>query len=1415
MSKFKVISRDATSVRYEGAPRYSGTYLGVDYIEFQNISSPNVIDWQIGDYVDYFRTGVRYKLYTLPMPKKVARVGSYGGAIEYSNVQFFAPTKDLEIAPFRDFVFDDNKAHFSTRQDVSTVEDVRGIARRIEACLNDIFPNKWRIEVYESNDEDLNALLLEKKEFSVSQGSCIDALSQIYDTWKGVGWIHTTENGQEVITIGRANERDRENTTDIFTYGVGKGLTSIRKNAANDGEFATRLYVYGSERNLPPRYYNQFDIVNKDSADIPNLMIPISEWGLTGGIPDPSKAYLQAEDSLIEKYGLIPKTLYFNGTENAEIYPSIEGLTMSQVRQAMIELGQENQYLPEDENARINIFRTTFAEGDGSADDYKARPNIVIYINSVGFDIVEQGKKTSEGIATISIKSGKCAGRELRVKDFIGYQEGYNGITWMAYEVERVWDESTAMAYPNSIYSLDAGDEFVLLDIPLPEYYILINSKKLLEEGKKMLADYTRVSAFYEPEVNAIRMKEIGGVITPGMYMKVKDDDIIETEDHIDHVLIDSLSIDEITEIPTYKITLREEKRAARTYSVLEDMIEDAKEDANKAIKRERQHTERRFRSSEETLKMLESAFSNFSKGITPATVKTMALLIGDESLQYKFTASRGSLVDVPCPLSWSAETKQMIGVPASLIHMTLGVDGIVPSGARVASDYNSWNVVSWWNKDTYESPFLEESDKSYYVYVRASKDSADAWFFIDEESHSMIEDDYYFLVGVLNSEYDGNRDFVPLYGFTEVLPGQITTDVIRSSDGQTYFDLIDGVIAGDIRFKSKDGEKSVEEQFSVVDKNVQNLQDQIDGEVENYFYEGTPTTRNYPAVEWTSDIQKINHIGDTYTDIEEFVDSETTPDSGKSWRWCRCEDLLYGDNVVMEKRLSGTSSLAFGTIDTTKRYSFIEVYLLPNTIGASKKLIASFDYATDTDLKVDFSSTQYGNLYIDGTTGEVSMSIYNSSIINAVGDCIVEIKSDFIEATDKDGVTYKLHWHPIADTDAVKALLKVYELEKRVDDAEYLKKTFAKGETNISGGVVISQMIGVGDGGKDIEAFLNGSGEFLDNTHGKMILAGGIPEGSDDIKERSKEAKTRLYEDGYFETKDGKMELMQVNSMRSMVSQIDGLGYMLNEEPWYIKEFEGYNGKPNSPDDIIIGGISNAPHKKVIMAGFGMSWETEPDIAWGIDQIGRRRTFIHHKNSSGFEAYWCTLKTPDYDERPNDTSGLYPPYFYVDGTPRKSLKICANDCIDLYGYGYHTKEDRSAGVFMGWIVTNRTPIFGGVNRYHLSGMQEGLRPKMRTITSSETLSELDHSIMVISPTSITIRLPEDPEIGQVIECYMAYTSSAAHRVTFNGNGTGIQDPLGDNWGLVSFDVIPYGVIRFVCAYDQHGTKLWWIYRIS
>lgn len=788
MAKFRIISKDGTIVRYEGCPRYSGSYMGIPVLDFSEISSPVPIAWEIGDYVDY-RNG-RYYLYSLPEPKKQARRGEYGAAFVYSGVQFHSPVKDFEIALFRDLVTEDNLVHFSTMPDVNTYEDVFGIARRIQECMNDIFPGKWRIDVYEGHDDDLDTLLHEVKEFSLSGGTCLDALSLIYDIWPNVGWIYTTDRGMPVITIGRANVRDEGNTTLPFSYGKGNGLTAIKRASANKDEFATRLYVYGSDRNLPPRYYNSKNIKDAESVHIPNLMLPIGSWGITDGLPDPRLAYIEAGENIIRKYGLIPRVVRFDGSEREEIYPSIEGLTEARVRQAMIDAGYSDKYLPGDNDTRIDEVVDAFvpdhgyiADADGTA--LEVEQTFTLEIGGIGFDINEQAALANEKCAIISMKSGMCAGREFPVKEV-----RWDGGTWVL-TMERQLDDSLNMLFPNFDYLVKAGDRFVILDIAMPEYYVTLAQERMYEEGLKVLADHTRTSAYYEPQIDAKAIYESKAAIREGMYMKVVDEDVVETDSNEDYVIIDSLSIDEKTEIPTYSVTLREQKRAARGLAALEEMIDDAKEGASKEVEDVRKMAQRRFSSALDTISMLQGAMANFTEGINPVAVQTMAMLVGDESLQFKFTSAAGTTT-LKLPVTYDAGARILkISRSYRLWHMTLGIDSVTAPSGRSNDDYLKWTMPIW------ESDVLADGSKGYYLYAKVPKDGTSGNYLLSESTIAMESETgyYHLLVGILNREYDGTREFVSLYGFTEVLPGRITTDVIRSADGNSVLDLVSGLL--------------------------------------------------------------------------------------------------------------------------------------------------------------------------------------------------------------------------------------------------------------------------------------------------------------------------------------------------------------------------------------------------------------------------------------------------------------------------------------------------------------------------------------------------------------------------------------------------------------------------------------------
>lgn len=716
MARFDIISKDGSIVRYSGKPRYNGSYLKPSFLEFSEIASPVPISWEVGDYVDYSRTGMRYRLYSIPQPSKNARKDSHGRAFTYSNVQLHAATKELEIALFRDLVSNDNNIHFSTSPDVAIFEDVYGIARRIQACMDDFYPDRWEIRLAdfdESEDAEIIEKISEAKDFALSGGTCLDALSKIYELWQDIGWIHTYENGKEVITIGYANKRIADNTSDAYLYGKGNGLTAIKKNQTNKDEFATRLYVYGSERNLPSRHYNGLDILNADSVDVRNLMIPQDKWGKTDGLPDARKAYLENAEA-VAKYGLIPKTHYFDSEEaGADIYPSIGEMTVGHLRKVLGDMGQ-TQYLPStdiypDDSERVdkvlsaenpeddgvinregkqydatksidissldfsisipanstaeivsekqvafarfiidkesggmvsmkpgmNIIiigqniasaRAVFKLTDSTYDLWKKASQIKeveavsvdgsnwsismpqmcikytnemrvfeaylmvkIYITpssssertatavfpfaqlninfnrllsttftmtlkQIGFDIEERAS-VGKG-KTISMKSGMCEGRNFAISE-VRYNEGTD--SWVL-TCKRQQDDTLGMYFPNIPYEIKAGDEFVLLDIALPESYIRVAQERLLEEGQKLLARASKIQNHYEPSIDAKVMFESGRSLREGMFMEITDGDVIDNT--TEHILIDTLSIyEDESAIPTYKVTLRERRK--------------------------------------------------------------------------------------------------------------------------------------------------------------------------------------------------------------------------------------------------------------------------------------------------------------------------------------------------------------------------------------------------------------------------------------------------------------------------------------------------------------------------------------------------------------------------------------------------------------------------------------------------------------------------------------------------------------------------------------------------------------------------------------------------------------------------------------------------------------------------------------
>ncbi len=410
MAKFTIYSPTGTAL-YTGTPTFTGQYMKPGLLEFREVALPALVDLVPGCYVDYARTGHRYRIYTVPQLKKQARSLSYGGAFVYQSVQFYDASKMLEYCPFRDLVLGDNRIHFSTQPSISTFEGCDGLARRFEACLVDQYgANSWAVRIAtQAENPNLYDLMMEPREFTVSGVNILECLDKIFEIWPEVGWIYKVENGKDTIVIGGSGINPNEGT---YAYGKGNGLTSLTRTAANAEEISNRIFAYGSSRNMLPRWYNSQDIKDAESVDIQNLMLPVDAipsmdwngWGLTDGERDASKAYVEDSES-ITKNGLRPATVYFDGKgEYPEIYPTLRETTIGMVRTA---IGDSTaKYYPStaiytDPNARIDKLlsvQPSFDSGKQSTDGKSALVSDYSDISESGAGTVAAGSQVNEVI---------------------------------------------------------------------------------------------------------------------------------------------------------------------------------------------------------------------------------------------------------------------------------------------------------------------------------------------------------------------------------------------------------------------------------------------------------------------------------------------------------------------------------------------------------------------------------------------------------------------------------------------------------------------------------------------------------------------------------------------------------------------------------------------------------------------------------------------------------------------------------------------------------------------------------------------------------------------------------------------------------------------------------------------------------
>lgn len=342
---------------------------------------------------------------------------------------------------------------------------------------------------------------------------------------------------------------------------------------------------------------------------------------------------------------------------------------------------------------------------------------------------------------------------------------------------------------PNDIYKPNLGDKYAVFGIQLPDAYICNNSTKegaswdMFREAAKYLYENEDPKFTFKGELDSIYSKKrwlsIGGKIKLGGYILFKDPQFIP-----EGIKIRITSIKEYIHRPYSPIIELSNTTTGATVSSELNKIESNEVKTDNQYKNSIQFTKRRFRDAKETISMLNDALLHFSGSISPISVQTMSLLVGDESLQFRFVNNKTNPTQVEYLVTYDSK-KKVLSAPGEILqHMTIGIDTL--SSGHKASEYKFWDI------EKYTSPTLTET-VGYYLYVKANKNGTTGSYVLSKNAIKLegVEGYYHFLVGILNSEFEEDRSFVELFGFTEILPGRITTDRIVSSDGLNFMDFV------------------------------------------------------------------------------------------------------------------------------------------------------------------------------------------------------------------------------------------------------------------------------------------------------------------------------------------------------------------------------------------------------------------------------------------------------------------------------------------------------------------------------------------------------------------------------------------------------------------------------------------------
>ena len=311
---------------------------------------------------------------------------------------------------------------------------------------------------------------------------------------------------------------------------------------------------------------------------------------------------------------------------------------------------------------------------------------------------------------------------------------------------------------------------------------------------------------------------------------------------------------------------------------------------------------------------------------------------------------------------------------------------------------YHGINSYSFANKEYVEYGVNKQNSKAFFnVY-------GDIYFGDRPTSANNYEGDSYV-------KYDSDKKKVTIKG---------DLDIKSTYDGKTL----------DKYITEKSLDKNAVETIIQKSQTIIDLQNQIDGAIETWFYDGVPTLKNAPAISWKTDNDKKTHLGDLYYDNKTGKAYRFAKD-GSTYKWIIITDTeltkalkdssqALKDAAAADKKANGAQATAntkrriFGS-QPVPPYDVNDMWVnatYPNDGSTYKNEILKCSTAKAEGEKFDIADWKLASKYTDDTKAEEAKKAAEKaqeeikttqSNLNALGTTVTENKKTF-DSYVKDG---------------------------------------------------------------------------------------------------------------------------------------------------------------------------------------------------------------------------------------------------------------------------------------------------------------------------------------------------------------------------------------------------------------------------